>query len=310
MSELPQADRFADERSDSPYWNESVWFSISKPEERLHGFVQYYFRPNMGMLNGGPVFWDPSGTFTWNCLYYNWSHLQATPAGAEKFNLTARNSLTVRILEPLTRYSICYDKDGVRIDLIWQAIGPIHELKTGDAGQQKTARFHIEQPGRMTGTIHLDAREIAIDCFSMRDTSYGPREYESLATGGYFWGIAANSSFHAIAMGESSEQRVIGGFIWKDGELSSLAAGTRRLTRFDRYGPREVEFEATDKLGRRIRASGRFDEGLIFTGYTDHTVVWSLAEWQWDGVTHWGDNQEFSPAVRFRRIARREQPLG
>jgi hypothetical protein len=96
MRQLPPADRFSDARDDNPYWNESVWFSFSKPERRLHGFVQYYFRPNMGMLNGGPVMWDPSGTFQWNCLYYNWSHLQAMPPGAEKFDMTARNSLTLK----------------------------------------------------------------------------------------------------------------------------------------------------------------------------------------------------------------------
>src|ERR1700722_19196968 len=90
---LPQADRFSDAPTDSPYWNESVWFSISKPEERLHGLIQYYFRPNMGMLNGGPVLWDPSGNFQWNCLYYNWAHLQAAPPGAKKFDMTAYNSL-------------------------------------------------------------------------------------------------------------------------------------------------------------------------------------------------------------------------
>src|SRR6201992_4346264 len=59
---LPPADRFSDHRTADPYWNESVWFSISKPQEHLHGLIQYYFRPNMGMLNGGPVIWDPSGT--------------------------------------------------------------------------------------------------------------------------------------------------------------------------------------------------------------------------------------------------------
>ena len=308
MSELPQADRFYEGRDDNPYWNESVWFSVSKPDEHLHGLIQYYFRPNMGMLNGGPVLWNPSGTFSWNCLYYNWSHLQALPPGAAKFDMTARNSLSVKVLEPLARYAIRYDKEGLEMDLLWQAIGPVHELHTGDSGQQQTARFHIEQPGRMTGAIRLDGRVIPIDCFSMRDTSYGPRDYESLATGGYFWGIAADSSFHAIAMGEA-DQRVIGGFIWKDGELSSLASGTRRITEFGRHGPRRVLFEATDKLGRTITATGEIDEGLVFTGYTDHTVVWSLTRWDWSGVEHWGDNQEFTPAVRFRKIARGELVL-
>lgn len=310
MQQLPQADRFSDDRDDNPYWNESVWFSFSKPERRLHGFAQYYFRPNMGMLNGGPVMWDPSGTFQWNCLYYNWSHLQAMPPGAEKFDMTARNSLSVRVLEPLERYSVRYDNEGLWIDLEWQAIGPVHELGTADSGQQATARFHLEQPGRMRGTISRDGEKIAIDCYSMRDASFGPREYESLASGGYFWGIAQDSSFHAIAMGEGDEQRVIGGFIWKDNTLSSLASGTRRVTQYGALGPRRVSFEAVDKLGRTIRASGQIDEGLVFTGYTDHTVVWSLMEWDWEGTSHWGDNQEFCPAVRFRRIARGELGLG
>ncbi len=310
MNNLPMADRFADERSDNPYWNESVWFSISRPEEKIHGFVQYYFRPNMGMLNGGPVLWDPTGTYQWNCLYYNWAHLQALPPGAEKFNMRARNSLTVKVVEPLKRYAISYDKDGVAMDLTWQAIGPVHELQTGDAGQQNTARFHIEQPGRMNGTIRIDCREIDIDCFSMRDTSFGPRDYEALASGGYFWGIAANSSFHAIAMGEGTEQQVIGGYIFKDGEMSSLASGTRKVTEFGKYGPRRILFEATDKLGRRMSATGRLDDGLIFTGYTDHTVIWSMIEWTWDGTTHWGDNQEFCALTRFRDIARGVIPAG
>jgi hypothetical protein len=102
---------------------------------------------------------------------------------------------------------------------------------------------------------------------------------------------------------------VIGGFIWKDGTLASIAAGTRRILEFGRFGPRLVEFEATDKLGRSLKATGRIDDGLIFTGYTDHTVVWSLLEWDWDGATHWGDNQEFCSAVRFRKIARGELML-
>lgn len=310
MRELPEADRFYDGRDENPYWNESVWFSFSKPEQRIHGLIQYYFRPNMGMLNGGPVMWDPSGTFSWNCLYYNWSHLQALPPGSHKFDMQARNSLAVKVLEPLKRYAIRYDKEGFEMDLVWEAIGPMHELKTGDAGQQATAKFHIEQPGRMRGIIRRDGTDYVIDCFSMRDTSYGAREYESLSSGGYFWGIAAQSAFHAIAMGEGSEQKVIGGFIWKDGTLSSLASGTRRVTEFGRYGPKRAVFDATDKLGRTIHAAAQIDDGLIFTGYTDHTVVWSLAEWDWNGTAHWGDNQEFCSAVRFRRIARGEIALG
>ncbi len=309
MTDLPQADRFCEERDSNPYWNESVWFSFSKPEDRLHGFIQYYFRPNMGMLNGGPVMWDLSGRTQWDCLYYNWSHLQAAPEGVQKFDMRAANSLQVKVLEPLKRYSIKYDHEGLQMDLEWEAIGPMHELKTGDAGQQATAKFHIEQPGRMRGVIRQEGNVREIDCYSMRDTSYGRRDYASLATGGYFWGVSAESSFHAIAMGEA-EQKVIGGYLYKDGQLASLASGSRRITEYGRLGPTRAVFEAVDKLGRTIKATAEIDEGLIFTGYTDHTVVWSLMEWDWDGVPHWGDNQEFCSAVHFRKIARGELSLG
>lgn len=310
MDELPQADRFGATQDDSPYWNESVWFSLSIPEQRLHGFIQYYFRPNMNLLNGGPVLWDPTGTQVWNCLYYNWSHLQAIPPGAEKFNMTANNSLSVQVIEPLTRYAIQYDNDDLKMDLQWCAIAPMHPLCSKDPGQRSTQIFHMEQAGKMTGTIVLDGKHFDIDCHSMRDTSYGPRVYSASSTGGYFWGIAEDSAFHAIAKGETSQQNVIGGFLWQEGKLASLVSGQRKVEQYGKYGPKRVLLEAEDALGRTIRTTGALEDGLIFTGYTDRTVAWSLTRWDWDGTTLWGDNQEFCSSLRFRRIARGNLKLG
>lgn len=319
MQNLPvangfDADKFGEGQTDSPYWNESVWFSLSIPERRVHGMIQYYFRPNMGMLNGGPVLWDRSGQFQWNCLHYNWSHLQAMPAGAQKFDMRARNSLAVKVLEPQTRYKIDYDCDGLMLDLEWHAAGPCHELITGDPGQQATAKFHIEQPGHMTGTARCHGEDLRIDCHSMRDTSCGERDYESLAFGSYFWGIADGSSFHALCMnsgpGWSREANCIGGYIMQQGEMASLVSGKRTVLEYGQLGPAKVRFEGTDSLGRSMSATGTIDPGLVFTGYTDHTVHWSLAEWDWDGKVHWGDNQEFCPAEPFRQLARGELRLG
>lgn len=309
MNALSAADSFGP-NDGSPYWNESVWFSLSVPEERLHGMIQYYFRPNMGMLNGGPVIWDQSGTSQWDCLHYAWNHLQAMPQGAEKFAMTARNSLTVSVIEPMAAYAIHYDKDGLLLDLEWRAVAPMHELRTGDSGQTATAKFHIEQPGRMTGTMRRHGREWRIDCWSMRDTSWGPRDYESLARGGYFWGIGQDRAFHTICMGAGVEARSIGGFIWQDGQLSSLASGVREVLEWGPLGPARVRFSGTDQLGRTMVAEGVIDPGFVFTGYTDHSVVWSLAEWDWAGTKCWGDNQEFCPADLFRRIARGEVSVG
>ena len=59
-------------------------------------------------------------------------------------------------------YKIDYDKEGFEMDLVWEANGPPHELHTGDAGQQSTAKFHIEQPGRMQGMVRRHGVEYQI----------------------------------------------------------------------------------------------------------------------------------------------------
>ena len=304
MQTLSAPDKFYPSPSDNPYWNESVWFSITIPELRLHGFIQYYFRPNMGLLNGGPVLWDPTGHQVWNCRYYNWSQLQACPPGAEKFNMQANNSLSVEVVETMQHYRIGYDFENLKLDLHWHAIAPMHQLRSKDPGQHATQKFHMEQAGHMQGTMVLDGKEYAIDCYSMRDTSYGPRDYSFSSNGGYFWGISQHSAFHAIVKGEGPQQHVIGGFIWQDGELASLDSGYRHVERYSDLGPERVRIAMRDQLGREMTATGKLDPGFIFTGYSDHTVLWSLLEWDWDGVRHWGDNQEFCPALTFRRIAR------
>ena len=310
MTGLSAADHFSACPSESPYWNENCWFSLSVPKRRIHGIVHYFFRPNMNSLNGGPVLWDQSGLWQWNCLYYDWSHLQGIPQGAQKYNVTARNSLKVSVLEPLQRYKIDYDRDGFVMDMEWQAAGPCHSLETGDADQAKTAAFHFEQPGRMKGTIHRNGEENAIDCWSMRDGSSGPYDTEVWPKGGYFWGIGAGGSFNTLCIGGKRENATMGGFLLRDGQMAALASGKRTVLEYGAFGPSRVAFEAVDTLGRAIKASGTIDPGLVHTGYTDHTIVWSLLEWQVAGETWWGDNQEFYPSEYFRRLARGEVRLG
>lgn len=309
MTDLPRADRFADVRTDNPYWNENVWFSLSIPEARIHGIIQYCFRHNMNLQIGGPVLWDASGHYQWNCLHYDWSHLQAMPADAQKYDMTLRNSLSVKVLDPLQRYAITYNKDGLELDLLWQAVAPAHQMESDDPTQQAAAAFHFEQPGRMTGTIRRNGEVMAVDCWSMRDGSSGPYDTEVWPTGGYFWGIGDGASFLALCMGEGRETPSVGGFLMFDDVPSSIATGRRTVIEYGEHGPSLVRFEATDKLGRSLTATGRIDPGLVFTGYTDHTVIWSLLEWDVGGKQFWGDNQEFYAAHVFRQIARGKRRL-
>ena len=302
-----KADQLCPSPGKDPYWNESAWFSFSIPERKIHGMIYYFFRPNMNLLVGGPIIWDPSGCHTWNCLYSDWQHIQAIPDGARKYNFTAPNSLSVQVVEPVSQYRIHYDKLGCQIELEWTAIADANEFAMEEHayGATTESRFHIEQAGRVKGSVRLRGETYRIDCFSLRDCSYGRRVLGATLKGGYFWGITDDkTAFHTQTKGAYGDEKVVGGFLLRDGKMGDLVSGTRRITEPGRFTPATWILEARDNLGREIEASCRTHSDLLFTGYPDIAITWSLLEVEVDGKKGWGDSQEFYPREDFRQRLR------
>jgi hypothetical protein len=159
-------------------------------------------------------------------------------------------------------------------------------LDTGAPEQAKTAAFPYEHPGRMKGTIRRHGEEMAVDCRSMRDGSAGPYDTAVWPRGGYFWGIGESGSFQTLCMGMKPQARTMGDYLMRDGEMAPLASGKRTVLDCGALGPARVAIDAADRRGRTIRARGKIDPGLVFTGHTDHTANWSLAEWDVAGETY------------------------
>jgi len=298
---LTDPDLLMEAPTDHPHWIDSACFYLSVPELRLHGIIFYFFRPNLNMLTGGPVIWDPSGHTALDCLHYNFSQNQPLPKPAQKFDFEAANSLRVTTLEPQNRYALAYAFGGLEFELEWQAIAPLHA-----APHRDPTSFHAEQAGRMTGWLNIEGRQIPVDCASLRDVSYGVRDYAKMYPGAYCWGSTGPDVFQTLSMGTAKEQKILTGFLQKDGEISNLVDGVRRIVAYGRYGAKRVTIDAVDALGRQLHVDGKIDDGLLFSGNTTHTVVWSFTEWDWHGHTCWGDTQEFYPARTFRRLARGE----
>lgn len=305
---MMDVDRFCPTPSGDLYWNESGWFSFSIPERGVHGMVYYMFRPNMQMMMGGPVLWDGSGSNSWNCLYYDWHPIQPIPAGCQKFDFTALNSLSVERVEPLKTYRLTYDHAGFKLDLEWTAIAPPHHflgMEIEATGMSADNRMHLEQCGRVKGRVENGGQVYEIDCFSLRDTSWGVRQIDHVAKGSYFWGIASpQTAFHAMTMGDGDEQRLVGGFLIRDGEMATLSHGTRVVTEMGEFTPKTFRFTAEDKLGRTIDVTARSSSDLLFNHFPRTQVVWSLLETDFGGQTGWGDMQEFAPLEGFRQRQR------
>jgi hypothetical protein len=97
---------------------------------------------------------------------------------------------------------------------------------------------------------------------------------------------------------------VVGGFLLRDGKLGDLVSGTRRIVQPGRYTPGAWVLDAKDHLGREVKANCRTHSDLLFTGYPDIAITWSLLEVEFDGKKGWGDSQEFYPREDFRQRLR------
>jgi hypothetical protein len=305
------ADHFNMNITGDPYWSESSWFSWHIPEKNINGSFYNHFRPNMNCMLAGPFMWDLSGEHAWDCLYWDWQAMRTPPQGRygvdyDKYDFETPWSMSIRTLEPLKRYQLRYDKNDFRLDLVFEATCEPNEIgRKAEHGLKNAYNFHFEQPGRIKGVVELGGERYEVDSYSIRDGSHGPRFLEVVTPGGYTWSTADDrTGWHALAVDPRGERdcEVVGGYILRDGKMSSIVKGVRRVAA--RKGPRpsEVEITAEDELGRRLHATGRVRVPSTFTPFPDRGMYWQQFAWDYDGFENAvGEDQEYYGIQDFRR---------
>lgn len=285
------------------YWNESSFISLHVPERGINGFIYYVFRPNMHMAIAGPALWDTIGENTWDCLFYDWDWPLEIPADAQFGNFQLGNGLSVHNIEPYKKIEIGYENDGCALQLTWDAVTSV-ATSVPAGGVAESGRRHYDQFGRMKGTIEVDAGRIDVDCFSIRDRSWGPRRMQRSPEGDFVWAMAspehAFQGTFAGAPGDPEQPLAVGTLI-RDGVMSPLVEGRRWVTERDGPRPTVVRIEAVDENGRTLEAVGRMKNWFEWQGYGHQFEWWCLTEWEFDGVRAWGEEQEYYPLQAVRR---------
>lgn len=176
------ADYFNMNVTDDPYWSESSWFSWHIPEKNINGAFYNHFRPNMNCMLAGAFMWDGSGQLPWTSLYFDWQAMRVLPKGKygrdyNKYDFATPWGMSIRMLKPLKRYHLKYDREGFKLDLVFEAIHEPHEIGARDAhGLKRAYNFHFEQPGRIKGTVVCDGAEYHVD-FSASATARTARAF-------------------------------------------------------------------------------------------------------------------------------------
>lgn len=299
----PAADRFHAPTSDDPYFTETCWFAFFVPERKLSGTLYPLFRRNQNVAAVGVYIWDDSAHTPWDARYVRnlWHVPVADDADLADIELTG--SLRYRCLSPQRSFKLDYDHPGYfSADLTFDAVMDPHWL--GDA--------HLDQHGRVHGTLVLDGESIAVDCLAIRDRTWSPRNDLSdtvmgtAGNGGYSYAMTdPGNGFHALAVDAGGHCKVVAGYLIRDGVLSDVTDGRRWVIERNQHGIQtRVGIELTDKLGRTYHGEGTCHNGFAWQ-FTPSLFSWiCLTDWHGDGGRGWGEDHDNWSSSAWRRFSR------
>ena len=299
-------DRFHFSTMSDRWWEtETCWFSFSVPERNLGGWVYVLARPNIGTVAGGAWFWDDSGELPWEVLHCANYTAMRLPRDQDLDDIRLPTGVSIKMIEPLARYDVEYAyEDRVQLKMRFDAVVPPQPLTN-----VKTAYAHLshfDQIGHVTGKLLLYGETLTIDCYAMRDRSWGPRpEYRAIPSA--YVSAMAGSGHGLLAVTDPavSGDPVTHGFLLRDGEVRPLARGHRRVER-DPGNNRVIRIvvEAEDELGRKVLATGRSQSRIIINRHSFIDSM-SLVRWDLNGEEAWGEDQDLWPYERWARRLRR-----
>lgn len=294
-----------DEMSDRWWITETAWFAFCNPERKLGGWVYNMFRPNIGTVAGGAWVWDDTASVPWEVPYSaNYTALRI-PENADLNDITLPTGVRLKTVAPLSTYSVGFeDEDRLSIDLTFEAVMPPRAMRKANSSFQKLS--HFDQFGRVSGKITLHGEVIDIDCYAIRDRSWGPRPEHRPGRSAYVTGIVSpDDAFLAVTKWNDPEGAISYGFLTRDGRIGDIVSGKRSVTRDLATGyVTDIVIEGKDEFGRELHAVGKRLSGIVLNR---HSFIDSngLIEWSIDGKIGHGEDQDMWPVYEWSAMRRR-----
>ena len=141
----------------------------------------------------------------------------------------------------MRKFQLNYDGSGASLDVIWSGSHPVFLYPVPSGTTESQFPRHIEQGGRVRGTVTVGGRSYVIDTVGHRDHSWGgERDWARLQTWHYISGDFGDFSFNVVRVmmdgGEFSA-----GYVWDGKHIMSVT---------------DIRTEvATDASGRRQTAA-------------------------------------------------------
>ena len=270
------------------------------PERSIGGWLYTTVRPVAGVSGGGAWIWDATSVEPWSIPFFEQFSALKVPTDTTPDRLAFPNGVTIVRREPLMSYDLEYDdRKRLQVALRFDAVEPPVPLLTG--APPYPAAHHFDQIGRLAGTIVLDGETIPVDCFGMRDRSWGRRNERGYQRVGYTWVGDADVSLLTYTAPTADTDDVHTGYLRRDGRIGRLVGGHRTVTRDPERGwLTRMVIDAEDELGRTVHAEADGISRMILPGSTTICINTSL-RFSIDGRTVHGEDQDVWPIDEWRQ---------
>ncbi len=291
-------------RGDDWWFTETAWFSFHHRERGLGGWLYTLARHNIGTISGGAWVWDDTAHLPWEVPYSSNLTALRLPPELDLRDATLPNGVSVRVETPTMAYRLGYDDPGrFTANLRFEAVLPPRPLTASGSTFGHSA--HFDQIGRVTGTIDLHGEAIDIDCWSMRDRTWGRRPEDRPRQAAYVTGAGDDGSgLLAVTNTRDGTDRISYGFVQRGDSQISLVDGERTVQRDPDGLVTELHINAVDASGAQFVASGRSVSRIVINRHSFIDIN-SLIQWEVDGIgTWWGEDQDMWPVHRFAAAKR------
>ena len=326
--------------SDDPYETETTWWSFNVPERRIGGWLHAAAHPNTGTVDWRVFAWDPTGADAGRLAYYKNAPEAEFPADADLREITfGGGGFSVKMLRPLMDYQVTYrDADAdFSLELEHRSVHAPQRFTPGEAPAMHNP--HLDQLGHVTGELVLRGERIPVDCWSIRDRTWGPRggrhsqsqkaeyvrgEYRVANPGGARWREVERErgrgriqyifghtddrtgflSFVRPQDGDADGwSPMTVGWLLKDGEFQRLDKTKSRMKNFRdpvTGWSAHMLVDVTDRTGRTMQA-----EGFAVSYMSDRAAgANALMRWEYEGKLGWGEDQDGWSVDHFQKLMR------
>lgn len=326
--------------SDHPLEFETNWWSINVPERRLGIWVHAGYHSNRDAVTWRVFAWDPSGADPARLAYYKRADDVPMPPDPDLRDITfPGGGYRVKMLSPLTDYAVSYADPDARFSLEFEhrSVHPPQRFTPGEPPAMHNP--HLDQLGRVTGELVLHGERIPVDCYSIRDRTWGPRaghhshgpqptsaprQHRVLEPGGPRWREIERQRGRGriqYVFGHTDERTGFLGFVrpqdgdvegwspmnhgWllRDGrfELLDKARSRMKVFRDPRTGwTAHMLVDLTDVTGRTMQAEGFSVSHMCENGSGSN----ALMRWEYDGTIGWGEDQDGWKTDHFTEMLR------